>query len=76
MVPASDACEDAARPGDWNDLEIIALGCHITHRLNGVLCGEFGEDDPTRPTSGVVALQYHEPGGFRLEYRALSVVDL
>jgi hypothetical protein len=76
MVTAHDACASAVRPLDWNDIEVTAIGCQITHRLNGELCGVFGEDDPTRPTNGVIALQYHQPGGFRLEYRELSIVDL
>jgi vanillate O-demethylase monooxygenase subunit len=48
----------------------------VTTQLRNGVHGVFGEDDPARPTTGVIALQYHQPGGFRLEYRAISVVDL
>ena len=75
LVYTSEACLDAARPDDWNRYEITAIGCRLTHRLNGVLCAEFGEGDPSRPRAGHIALQYHAPGGFEVRYRAIQVAE-
>ena len=69
-------CGAAEHDGDWNDVDITAIGCHIEQRLNGVVCAEFGEDDASRPHDGVVAIQYHHPGGFQLEVRDISVTEL
>jgi hypothetical protein len=72
LAYASQACRDAAKIGGWNTYEITANGCRISQRLNGVHCADFGEGAADRPKAGVIALQYHAPGGF--EVRARNVV--
>ncbi|MGC4123023.1 MAG: DUF1080 domain-containing protein [Myxococcales bacterium] len=69
------ACQSAARSNDWNHYEIIASGCSIKLSVNGTLCTEFGEGDPQRARSGVVALQYHAPGGFEVHFRNVRIAE-
>ena len=75
LVYASAACEDAVDPEGWNTVQIEAVGCRITHWINGVRCAELGEGDPSRPREGIVALQYHWPGGFEVRYRRVQVAE-
>lgn len=75
LARSGAACPQSVRPADWNDFEVSASGNHLEHRLNGQLCDEFTETDPTRPVSGVIALQYHNPGGYTVAFRALTVTE-
>ncbi len=74
QVPAA-ACRSAARSNDWNHYEIVASGCSVRLSLNGTPCTEFGEGDSERPRSGVVALQYHAPGGFQVRFRDVRIAE-
>lgn len=71
----SAACRSAARSNDWNHYDIVARGCSIQLSLNGALCAEFGEGGPDRPRSGVVALQYHAPGGFQVRFKNVRIAE-
>ena len=70
-----EACKAAAKSNDWNHYEIVASGCSLRLSLNGTLCTEFGEGDPKRLRSGVVALQYHAPGGFQVRFRNVRIAE-
>jgi hypothetical protein len=46
------------------------------HELNGIECIRFTETVPNKPTSGVIALQYHPPGGYEVRFRNLVLREL
>jgi len=71
----SDAATKAARPFDaWNRIVIEATGTTIRQTLNGVPAGELDDrDEAKRAASGVVALQYHSPGGFEVRFRNIRI---
>lgn len=50
----------AINPKDWNDMEVVAKGPHITIKVNGVVTADYTEADASRPKSGVIALQLHK----------------
>jgi hypothetical protein len=58
-----DALKAAIRPGEWNQLHIVARGPTLAHFVNGQLMAVVIDDDPAaRKTSGVVALQIEQYG--------------
>lgn len=75
LAKGSDAAAKAVRRGDWNDIEITAVGTLLTHRVNGVVAADFREMDSKRgAAAGVVALQYHQPGdGFEIRFQDVRV---
>jgi hypothetical protein len=61
--PKPDMIEKIYRPGQWNDMSVMALGRHIIVTLNGKKTIEL-KDDPGRLT-GHIALQLH--GGMAMD---------
>ncbi len=60
----------AYRPGDWNELVILAEGDRLRHFLNGVPTAEVIDDDPERGArSGRLALQLHTGPPMTVEFR-------
>lgn len=71
MKPTPEG-EKALRPGEWNNLEIIADGSHIVTRLNGVTAVDFTDASP-HFTEGVVGLQLHTGGGVKMLFRHIEL---
>ena len=71
----AEAATKAARPYDaWNRYVIEAKGTTIRQTLNGVPAGELDDRDAEkRAASGVIALQYHSPGGFEVRFRDVRI---
>jgi type 1 glutamine amidotransferase len=52
--------QQAIKPGEWNEYEITAEGCHFVHKINGVTMVDVTDHcADKRLTSGVLALQLH-----------------
>lgn len=58
------------KPGEWNDLHIIARGHQLTHIVNGQVMAILIDDDPvSRKAKGVIALQIEQYGTGRINFR-------
>lgn len=58
------------KPGEWNQLHIIARGSQLTHIVNGEVMAILVDDDPVlRKTKGVIALQIEQYGTGRINFR-------
>ena len=68
------ACEQAIRPREWNDLEIVEHGSHYVTRLNNVPCVEFADPHPNF-TSGVIGLQLHTGGGVKIRFKDIYLKE-
>ncbi len=69
-----DALMERIKPGDWNQLHIIAQGNQLTHIVNGQVMAILVDDDPVaRKTSGVIALQIEQYGTGRINFKNLWV---
>ncbi len=66
--------EKHLKPGEWNDYEIIAVGCRVRTYLNGHLC--LDRDDPAGARSGVIALQLHSGGATEVRFKNLELTLL
>ena len=60
------------KPFDWNDLEVVAKGNHITTRLNGRQMIDF-EDSAPRFHDGVIGLQLHSGGGMKIHFKDIEI---
>jgi hypothetical protein len=63
----------------WNKYTITANGNHLKHELNGVTALELEDKhDPNDKkslyaTEGLIALQYHAPGGFECRFKDIRI---
>ena len=61
----------------WNKYLITAKGSKLTQELNGVVTIEFDDKDEKKAAKeGVIALQYHSPGGFEVRFRNIRIKPL
>lgn len=76
IMNSTAACTQGVRTNAFNAFEITAKGPVLVHDLNGIECIRFTETVPNKPTSGVIALQYHPPGGYEVRFRNLVLREL
>lgn len=58
----------------WNRYRITASGSKLKQELNGTVTIEFDDKDPAKAAkNGVLALQYHSPGGFEVRFRDIKI---
>ena len=69
--PTVDDEKRWVRPGDCNDLEILASGGTVEVRLNGTVTAQL-RDDPGRPR-GHIALQMHSGTVMDVRFRDIQV---
>ena len=63
--------EQYVKPNEWNDYEIIAVGSHITTKLNGQLCVDM--EDPDGAKRGIFGLQIHSGGPTEVRFKDLKL---
>ena len=63
------------KPGDqWNRYRITTKGSKLTQELNGTVTIELDDKNPAKSAKeGVIALQYHSPGGFEVRFRNIRI---
>jgi len=58
----------------WNQFVFTADGPKIKHEVNGEVTGEYEEKDAVKGAKdGIVALQYHSPGGFEVRFKDIRI---
>lgn len=59
---------------EWNHYRVTANGTKLTQEINGVVTIEFDDQDAGKAAKeGIIALQYHSPGGFEVRYRKVRI---
>lgn len=59
---------------EWNSYRVTAKGTKLTQEINGAVTIELDDKDPAKAASkGIIALQYHSPGGFEVRYRKIRI---
>jgi hypothetical protein len=61
------------RPGDWNEIQVIACGARIEVKLNGGTTVVAHDD---KSASGILALQLHSGVPMRVEFRNMRIRHL
>ncbi|HEY0264204.1 MAG TPA: DUF1080 domain-containing protein [Granulicella sp.] len=65
------------KPGEWNQIEIIADGNTVTHILNGHVMSIFVDTDPAYlATKGVIALEIEGSGTLKISHRNIYLKPL
>jgi hypothetical protein len=76
LADTSPGCAASGEAEAWNLYEITADGPELVHAVNGVECVRYVEELAEARQEGVIALQYHRPGGFEVRYRNLVLTEL
>jgi hypothetical protein len=73
----SDTLKSFIKPGDWNQMHIIAHGNTMIHMINGHVMAIFIDDDPSMSASqGVIGLQIEGGGNIKISFRNLWLKTL
>jgi hypothetical protein len=67
---SSDDLKSAIKPGEWNQVEIIADGNMLTHIINGRVMSVLVDTDPKfSRAKGIIAFEIEGPGKVRISHR-------
>jgi Domain of Unknown Function (DUF1080) len=67
---SSDDLKSVIKPGEWNQVEIIADGNMLTHIINGHVMAALVDIDPAHAQSkGLIAFEIEGPGNVKISHR-------
>jgi hypothetical protein len=67
---SSDALKAVIKPGEWNQVEIIADGNTLVHIINGRVMSILVDSDPKySQAKGLIALEIEGPGNLKISHR-------
>jgi hypothetical protein len=67
---SSDELKSVIKPGEWNQVEIIADGNTLTHIINGHVMAILVDTDPAHAQSkGLIAFEIEGPGNVKISHR-------
>lgn len=70
-----DEKENILKEGEWNTMRIRVVGDHVQTWLNGELMVDF-HDDKIGKADGRIALQIHDGGGIKVEWKDIVIKRL
>jgi type 1 glutamine amidotransferase len=76
-IGTADDLQKVIKPGEWNDLRIVARGDKLQHFINGQLMSETtDQQSDKRRLEGVLALQVHAGPPMKLEVKDVRLKRL
>jgi hypothetical protein len=72
--PKAEDVKKAFKPGEWNELSLVALGERITVFVNGFKTAELKDESGRK--KGRLALQLHANQDVAIQFKDLAVLDL
>lgn len=75
LIQIPDEKEEFLKEGDWNHMRILAKGDSITTWLNGEIMSEL-KDEMIGQGRGRIALQIHDGGGIKVQWRNINLTSL
>jgi Domain of Unknown Function (DUF1080) len=73
----SDEMKAFIKPGEWNQVEIIADGNMLTHIINGHIMSILVDTDPKfSQAKGLIALEIEGPGNLKIRHRNIWLKKL
>jgi hypothetical protein len=74
---SSDELKSVIKPGEWNQVEIIADGNTLTHIINGRIMSVLVDTDPEHSRAkGVIAFEIEGPGKVKISHRNIWLKTL
>ncbi len=62
---------------EWHEMTVIAVGNHITHKVDGVTTIELTDDQPSkREMEGILAFQVHRGPAMTAQFKDIELKDL
>jgi len=68
---SSPDLKKSIKPGEWNDVRLVANGNHVVYSINGRVMTDLVDHSPAALREGVLALQLH--AGFTMDVRFKDV---
>ena len=75
LIKPDSEKDKALKMGEWNQMKIIVQGSKVTTWLNGTQMVEL-EDELIGKGEGGIALQIHDGGGIKVNWRNLFIEEL
>jgi hypothetical protein len=75
LVQIPDEKENILRPGEWNTMRIKVIGPEVTTWLNGIEMVQL-TDSIIGKAHGRIALQIHDGGGIKVQWKNLVIQSL
>ena len=77
LLGTGDEMKTFIKPGEWNQVEIIADGNMLTHIINGHIMSVLVDTDPKfSRAKGVIALEIEGPGELKIRHRNIWLKKL
>jgi hypothetical protein len=77
LLGSSDELRAAIKPGEWNQVEVIAEGNMLTHIVNGKVMAVLVDTDPEYSRAkGVIAVEIEGPGSVKISHRNIWLKTL
>ena len=77
LLGTGDEMKAFIKPGEWNQVEIIADGNMLTHIINGHIMAVLVDTDPEHSRAkGVIALEIEGPGDLKIRHRNIWLKQL
>ena len=74
---SADEMKSFIKPGEWNQVEIIADGNTLTHIINGHVMAILVDTDPKySQAKGLIALEIEGPGDLKISHRNIWLKKL
>ncbi len=74
---SSDDLKSVIKPGEWNQVEIIADGNTLTHIVNGRVMAVLVDTDPEfSKAKGLIAVEIEGPGNVKISHRNIWLKKL
>ena len=75
LIKPDPALDKALKMGEWNEMRILVNGDHVTTWVNGTQMVNF-RDEKIGAATGKIALQIHDGGGIKVNWRNIQVKEL
>jgi len=77
LLGNSDELKAFIKPGEWNQVEIIADGDTLIHIINGHIMAVLVDTDPRfSQAKGLIALEIEGPGNVKISHRSIWLKEL
>jgi len=75
LIQIPDEKENILKMGEWNKMKIIAIDDNVTTYLNGIQMVNIS-DEKIGAATGSIALQIHDGGGIKVQWRNIMIKEL
>jgi len=75
LIKPDPALDKALKMGEWNEMRVLVNGDHVTTWVNGTQMVNF-RDEKIGAATGKIALQIHDGGGIKVNWRNIKIKAL